>query len=257
VTKVRQRHDPTNPPSSPIFDGAGGCLRGFDLDVAISAHSTPPPPTHTGNEKGGGGRGKGWKGEREAEEVYRWRRGSGCHGLRRPGDWQSPCDCWISGRYYWVERIAALEAETSQQMPKFPQELREQGKIGLANRGEDILCHWIKRQTGEEVMHSRDLIAWWLQWLEWESLWTQVSTAHDVTTWNTGPQGIDLSMYQIAQTLSKGAAVVMFQEVSFHPGERRRIKSTLKAPSQEYWCVMEASQRVRVGRELLKVGMSK
>jgi hypothetical protein len=63
VTKVRQRHDPTNPPSSPIIDGAGGCLRCFDLDVAISAHSTHPLPTHSGNEKGGGGTGKGWKGE--------------------------------------------------------------------------------------------------------------------------------------------------------------------------------------------------
>jgi hypothetical protein len=70
--------------------------------------------------------------------------------------------------------------------------------------------------------------------------------------WN-GKKPVDTS---VAQTLSKGAAVVMLQEVSLRPGERRRIKSTLKALGQEYWCVMEASHRVRAGRELLKVGMS-
>ena len=66
----------------------------------------------------------------------------------------------------------------------------------------------------------------------------------DVITWNIGPQGVDLSFPLIAQTLSKGAAVVMFQEVSIlspggkkegerHPEDdwlrllvRHRIKST-------------------------------
>ena len=45
-----------------------------------------------------------------------------------------------------------------------------------------------------------------------------------VITWNIGPQGVDLSFPLIAQTLSKGAAVAMFQEVSFHPEET--VKST-------------------------------
>jgi hypothetical protein len=51
-----------------------------------------------------------------------------------------------------------------------------------------------------------------------------------------------------------------FQEVSFHPGERRRVKSVLKKLGQEYWCepmcVMEASQRTRAGQEELKAGVS-
>jgi hypothetical protein len=51
--------------------------------------------------------------------------------------------------------------------------------------------------------------------------------------------------------------VVMLQEVSFHPGERRRIKSILKTIGPEYWCVMETSQRVRAGQEELRVGVSK
>ena len=50
--------------------------------------------------------------------------------------------------------------------------------------------------------------------------------------------------------------MVMLQEVSFHPGERRRIKSILKKIGPEYWCVMETSQRVRAGREETKVGVS-
>jgi hypothetical protein len=49
----------------------------------------------------------------------------------------------------------------------------------------------------------------------------------------------------------------MLQEVSFHPGERRRVKSTLKRLGPEYWCVMEASQHVRAGQEELKAGVSK
>ena len=50
--------------------------------------------------------------------------------------------------------------------------------------------------------------------------------------------------------------MVMLQEVSFHPGERRRIKNILKKIGPEYWCVMETSQRVRAGREETKVGVS-
>ena len=49
----------------------------------------------------------------------------------------------------------------------------------------------------------------------------------------------------------------MPQEVSFHPGERRRIKSILKTIGPEYWCVMETSQRVLAGQEELKAGVSK
>ncbi len=86
-------------------------------------------------------------------------------------------------------------------MPEFLQGLREQGRIGLANYGESI--------------HSTHHVAWWLQWLEWESLWTNTPQRGDVLTWNIGPQGVDLSFPQIAQTLSKGAEVVMLQEVSF------------------------------------------
>ena len=48
----------------------------------------------------------------------------------------------------------------------------------------------------------------------------------------------------------------MLQEVSFHPGERRRVKSTLKKIGPEYWCVMEASQRIRAGQEERKAGVS-
>jgi hypothetical protein len=82
---------------------------------------------------------------------------------------------------------------------------------------------------------------------------------HNVITWNIGPQGVDLSMHQIAHTLSKGAAVVILQEVSFHPGERRRIKRNLQTLGLDYWYVMEACvcHRVRDGREMLNVGISK
>jgi hypothetical protein len=47
-------------------------------------------------------------------------------------------------------------AEEHSSVPEFLQGLREQGKIGLANSGKGIYS----------THHS----AWWLQWLEWESL---------------------------------------------------------------------------------------
>ena len=48
----------------------------------------------------------------------------------------------------------------------------------------------------------------------------------------------------------------MFQEVSFHPEERRRVKGILKTIGSDYWCVMDSSQRVRAGREDCKAGAS-
>jgi hypothetical protein len=57
----------------------------------------------------------------------------------------------------------------------FLQELREQGKIGLANWGEQL--------------HSVLETEWWLQWLEWESLWATKTFPSDVVTWNIGPSG--------------------------------------------------------------------
>jgi hypothetical protein len=41
-------------------------------------------------------------------------------------------------------------------------------------------------------------IEWWLQWLEWESLWAKRDFPSDVITWNIGPQSVDLSIPQIA-----------------------------------------------------------
>jgi len=152
-------------------------------------------------------------------------------------------------RRYWgvwaeaAEQVSAFwQAQEQSTMTHYLQELREQGKIRLANWGEQL----------DFVLETE----WWLQWLEWESLWATKNFPSDVVTWNIGPQGVDLSIPQIAQTLSKGSAIVMFQEVSFHPGERRRIKNILKKMEPEYWCSMETSQRVRVGQEEKKVGVS-
>jgi hypothetical protein len=53
-------------------------------------------------------------------------------------------------------------------MTHFLEELREQGKIGLANWGEQL--------------HSVLETQWWLQWLEWESLWATKIFPSDVVT---------------------------------------------------------------------------
>ena len=73
---------------------------------------------------------------------------------------------------YWL-------AEQQSNRADFLHKLRDQGKIGLANHREN-LC-------------SKSEEAWWLLWLEWESLWECCPPQNDVITWNIGPQGVDLS----------------------------------------------------------------
>jgi len=155
----------------------------------------------------------------------------------------------LKEKKYWgvwaeaAEQVSAYwQAQEQSTMTHYLQGLREQGKIGLVNWGEQL--------------HSVLETEWWLQWLEWETLWATKIFPSDVITWNIGPQGVDLSIPQIAQTLSKGSSIVMLQEVSFHPGERRRIKSILKKIGPEYWCCIETSQRVRAGIEEKKFGVS-
>jgi hypothetical protein len=169
-------------------------------------------------------------------------------------------------RKYWgvwaiaAENMSAYwQAETRQELSAFLQDLREQGQIGLANRGEDVVYTKNRREQGGDEERGGHSVKWWLQWLEWESLWVSPTIDHNVITWNIGPQGVDLSMQQIAHTLSKGAVVDILQEVSFHPGERRRIKRNLQSLGLDYWYVMEACvcHRVRDGREMLNVGISK
>ena len=81
--------------------------------------------------------------------------------------------------------------------------------------------------------------------MEWESLWGSDQEYNEVITWNIGPISVDLAMRQIKETLRKRASVVMLQEVSFHPGDRRRIKKQLQELGQDYWCTMEMSHRKR------------
>ena len=102
----------------------------------------------------------------------------------------------LKEKRYWgvwaeaAEQVSAYwQAQEHSTMSHYLQGLREQGKIGLANWGEQL-------QTVLEI-------EWWLQWLEWESLWAKRDFPSDVITWNIGPQSVDLSIPQIAQTLSK------------------------------------------------------
>ena len=70
----------------------------------------------------------------------------------------------LKEKRYWgvwaeaAEQVSAYwQAQEQSTMTHYLQGLREQGKIGLANWGEQL--------------HSVLDTEWWLQWLEWESLW--------------------------------------------------------------------------------------
>ena len=72
----------------------------------------------------------------------------------------------LKEKRYWgvwaeaAEQVSAYwQAQDHSTMPHYLQGLREQGKIGLANWGEQL----------QSVLE----IEWWLQWLEWESLWAK------------------------------------------------------------------------------------
>jgi hypothetical protein len=85
-------------------------------------------------------------------------------------------------RFWWVwaaaaERISEYwQAEQQSKGADFLHKLRDQGKVGLANRREKICSNYE--------------VAWWLLWLEWESLWEYCPPQSDVITWNIGPQGL-------------------------------------------------------------------
>ena len=86
---------------------------------------------------------------------------------------------------------------------------------------DNIMFHnHVRRYWGVSAETAERVSDYWQaekQWLEWEALWPSKPSQSDVITWNIGPQRVDLSFYQIAQTLSTGVAVVMLQEVMMLP----------------------------------------
>eukprot|EP00802_Teleaulax_amphioxeia_P014653 Tamp_14725.p1 GENE.Tamp_14725~~Tamp_14725.p1 ORF type:complete len:340 (+),score=80.72 Tamp_14725:434-1453(+) len=107
------------------------------------------------------------------------------------------------------QQIEFWAAETAEQHQDFLQKLREQGRTGLANRGEDA--------TG------RENAAWWLQWLEWESLWAHESEHHEGHVNNSlRPQPTLPLQASVCQpvTLSHPPAAVVFVCCQTKRGDR-------------------------------------
>ena len=182
---------------------------------------------------------------REAKKGFLQLAGDGAGAKSVEGGWQGKPRG--DGRA-WEERqagtkavVAFWEAQREKLVPAFLQELREKGHVG-ANAGAKVFLTekgFGKQQRGIE----REEKEHWMRWLEWEAQFSrQEQWQPTVITWNVGPVGYELTKTQIAYTLRKRAAVVMFQECSFATGMRARLKRELEQMCPEYWFVMEAGK---------------
>ena len=68
-------------------------------------------------------------------------------------------------------------------------------------------------------------------------------------SWNLGPMHLSVALPYIAQTMQKGAAVVLLQEVLIHKGTTVKDRRELRQMFPEYECYIAAGSHVDVGND--------
>jgi len=126
----------------------------------------------------------------------------------------------------------------------------------LRNRGHRLIARW-----GEEILleNSDDQKTWssisgWEQW-QWQRAkescqkWKpQTSLTGNVISWNLGPMHLSAALPYIAQTMQKGAAVVLLQEVLIRKGTTVKVRRELRQMFPMYECYIAAGSHVDVGK---------
>ena len=127
----------------------------------------------------------------------------------------------------------------------------------LRNRGHRLIARW-----GEEILLETSgnqkkwsSISGWEQW-QWQRAlescqkWKpQTSLTGNVISWNLGPLHLSAALPYIAQTMQKGAAVVLLQEVLIRKGTKVKVRRELRQMFPKYECYISAGIHVDVGND--------
>ena len=132
-------------------------------------------------------------------------------------------------------------------MPEFLGRLRNRGHRLIARWGEEIL---LDISCNQKTWSS---ISGWEQWqchrtLESCQKWkSQTSLTGNVISWNLGPLHLSAALPYIAQTIQKGAAVVLLQQVLIRKGTTVKVRRELRLMFPMYECYVAARSHVDVG----------
>ena len=134
-------------------------------------------------------------------------------------------------------------------VPEFLGRLRNRGHRLIARWGEEILLE----TSGNQKMWSS--ISGWEQW-QWQRAlescqkWKpQTSLTGNVISWNLGPLNLSAALPYIAQTMQKGAVVVLLQEVLILKGMTVKFRRELRQMLPMYECYIAAGSHVDVGND--------
>jgi len=90
----------------------------------------------------------------------------------------------------------------------------------------------------------------WQQALESCQKWkSQTSLTGNVISWNLGPLHLSAALPYIAQTMQKGAVVVLLQEVLIRKGRTVKVRRELRQMFPKYECSIAAGSHVDVGND--------
>jgi len=134
-------------------------------------------------------------------------------------------------------------------VPEFLGRFRNRGHRLIARWGEEIL---LKTSGNQKTWSS---ISGWEQW-QWQRAlescqkWKpQTSLTGHVISWNLGPLHLSAALPYIAQTMQKGAAVVLLQEVLIRKGTTVKVRRELRQTFPKYECYITAGRHVDVGND--------
>jgi len=127
----------------------------------------------------------------------------------------------------------------------------------LRNRGHRLIARW-----GEEILLETSgnpkkwsSISGWEQW-QWQRAlescqkWKpQTSLTGNVISWNLGPLHLSAALPYIAQTMQRGAAVVLLQEILVRKGTKFKVRRELGQMFPKYECYISVGNHVDVGND--------
>jgi len=83
-------------------------------------------------------------------------------------------------------------------------------------------------------------------WNKWKP---QTSLLGNVISWNLGPLHLSAALPYIAQTMQRGATVVLLQEVVIHKGMTVKVRRELRQMFPKYECYIAAGSHADIGND--------